>query len=267
MMKTLYLILVGVVIITGCGCVRYIENKFTFFPEKRIEFYPSVFDLDFEDVYVKTEDGIRINGWFIPQSNAKYTLLFFHGNGGNIGTRLKKLLMLRNATINIFIVDYRGFGKSEGKSSEKGLYLDAKAAYNYLVDSRGIQPEQIILYGESLGAAVAIDLACNAKVKAIILEGAFSRGRDIAGKICPILPKPFFSNSYDSLKKIKKVQVAKLFIHSRNDEIVPFALANKLYNTSPEPKELVEINGGHNTAFLDSQEKYISSIGLFIEKL
>lgn len=265
MKKRLYLILVGVVIITGC--VKYIENKFTFYPEKRIEFYPSVFNLDFEDVYVKTEDEIRINGWFIPQSNVKYTLLFLHGNGGNIGTRLKKLLMLHNTGINIFIIDYRGFGKSKGKGSEKGLYFDAKAAYNYLVDIRGIQPEQIILYGESLGAAVAIDLACNAKVKAIIVEGAFSRGRDMADKLCPILPKPFFSNSYDSLKKIENVQVPKLFIHSRNDEIVPFALANKLYNASPEPKELVEIDGGHNTAFLVSQKKYISSIGLFIEKL
>lgn len=265
MMRTLYLILVGAVIITVY--IRYIENKGIFFPDKTIEFYPSAVNLRFEDVYVKTEDGVRINGWFIPHSNAKYTLLFFHGNAGNIGHRLEKLLMLRNTGSNIFIIDYRGFGKSEGKVSEKGLYLDAKAAYNYLVDSRRILPEQIILYGESLGTAVVINLAANAKVKAIIVEGAFSRGRDMAGQIYPFLPKLLFSNSYDSLEKIKKVGVAKLFIHSRNDEIVPFALANKLYNASPEPKELVEINGGHNTAFLDSQEKYISSIGLFIEKL
>ncbi|MBU0503681.1 MAG: alpha/beta hydrolase [Candidatus Omnitrophota bacterium] len=265
MTRTLYLILFGVVIITAY--IKYIESRGIFYPEKRIESYPSAFNISFEDVYVKTEDRLKINGWFIPQSNAKYTLLFFHGNAGNIGHRLEKLLMLRNTGVNIFIIDYRGFGKSEGKVSEKGLYLDAKAAYNYLVDSRRILPEQIILYGESLGTAVVIDLAANAKVKAIIVEGAFSSGKDMASRIYPFLPGFIFSNSYDSLGKIKKMQVAKLFIHSRNDEIVPFALANKLYNASPEPKELVEINGGHNTAFLDSQEKYISSIGLFIERL
>jgi len=258
----LILLVIGFIILF----IRYIETRGIFFPEKEIKVYPSVLNLPFEDIYIKTEDGARINGWFIPRSNARYTLLFFHGNAGNIEHRLDKLVMLREAGVNIFIIDYRGFGKSEGRLTEEGFYLDANAAYNYLVNSRKIRPEEIILYGESLGTAVVIDLASKVKVAAIIVEGAFSGGRDMARKIYPFLPAFLFSNKFDSLKKIKKVQAPKLFIHSINDEIVPFALADKLYQAASAPRELIELIGSHNTAFLDSKEKYVSSIGLFIEK-
>jgi len=265
MNKVLFLILllIGFIVL----CIRYIETWGIFFPKKEIEVYPSALNLPFEDVYIKTQDGVRINGWFIPQSNARHTLLFFHGNAGNIEHRLDKLLMLRETGVNMFIIDYRGFGKSEGRLTEGGFYLDANAAYNYLVNSRRIRPEQIILYGESLGTAVVIDLAAKVKVAAIIIEGAFSGGWDMAVKIYPFLPALLFSNKFNSLRKIKKVGAPKLFIHSINDEIVPFALANKLYKAASGPKEFVELIGSHNTAFFDSKEKYVSSIRLFIEKL
>lgn len=247
--------------------IKYLENKGIYFPEKKIEFYPSFFNLSFQDIYLKTEDDVTINAWFIPYPQAKYTLLFFHGNAGNLSHRLEKLMLLRKAGVNIFIIDYRGYGKSEGVVTEKGFYFDASATYHYLVNHRGILAGEIILYGESLGTAVAINLAAKTKVRAIILEGAFSRGRDMARKIFPFLPTLIFSNSFDSLKKIQKVRVPKLFIHSRNDEVVPFELANKLYHASLAPKEFAEIEGCHNSAFLDSKEKYFSSIDLFIKKL
>lgn len=265
MTRALYLVLFGCLIIVVY--IRYLENKGIFFPEKSVEFYPSSANLPYEDIYLKTEDGLSINGWFIPNHNAKYTFLFCHGNAGNIGHRLEKLLMLRSTGVNIFIIDYRGYGKSDGNISEKGFYLDARAAYDYLVNSRSLLPEQIILYGESIGTAAVIDLAAKAKVRAIIVEGGFSRGKDVARRFYPFLPGFIFSNTFDSLGKIKNVRVPKLFIHSRNDEILPFELASKLYDASPEPKEISEIRGNHNTAFLDSREKYISSIGLFIKKL
>lgn len=265
MTRAFYLILFGCVIIVAY--IKYLENKGIFYPQKSIDFYPSAVNLPFEDIYLKTEDNVKINGWFIPHNKAKYTLLFLHGNAGNIGHRLEKLLMLREAGVNIFIIDYRGYGESRGSISEKGFYLDAKAAYDYLLNNRHILPEQIILYGESIGTAAVIDLAAKVKVRAIILEGGFSRGKDVANKFYPFLPAFLFSNTFDSLGKIKNIRVPKLFIHSRNDEIIPFELAGNLYNASVEPKEMVEIGGSHNTAFLDSKEKYISSIGLFIEKL
>jgi len=265
MARIIFLVVIGA--ITILAYIKYIESKGIFYPDKIIGLLPSDVNLTYEDVYLNTQDKVKIHGWFITHRQAKYTILFFHGNAGNIGHRLEKLLMFWNMGVNIFIIDYRSYGKSEGKVSEKGLYLDAKAAYDYLVNNRRILPEQIILYGESLGTAVVIDLAANAGVRAIILEGAFSKGKDMAKRIYPFLPAILFSNSFDSLEKIKRVGVPKLFIHSRDDEIVPLALAYKLYNASPEPKEFAKIEGGHNTAFLDSKEKYISSIDLFIKKL
>jgi len=128
-------------------------------------------------------------------------------------------------------------------------------------------PDKIIIYGESLGTAVAIDLASKNKTIGIILEGAFSSGKDMAKRIYPFMPLFFFSNIFDSLSKIKKVKVKKLFIHSKNDEIVPYDLARKLYESSPQPKIFVDIIGGHNTAFIDSRDRYISSIKDFIANL
>jgi len=259
------IICIAIFMLLVAGYVKYIEARAIYFPIKGIEFTPKLAGLSFEDIYIETEDNIRINGWFIPGNNAKYTILFCHGNAGNIGYRLEKILLLHKMKLNIFIIDYRGYGRSQGRPSEKGVYLDAKAAYDYLVNKRKIKPEDIILYGESLGCAVVIHLAAEEKVGALIAEGAFTRGRDMAKSLYPFLPAAFFSNSFDSLSKIEKIDAAKLFIHSKNDEVVPIGLARRLYNAASEPKYLAEISGGHNSAFLDSQEKYISSIASFIE--
>jgi fermentation-respiration switch protein FrsA (DUF1100 family) len=249
------------------GYVKYIENKGIFYPVKEVEFDPSYIRLAFEDVYISTKDGFKINGWFIPSSNASYTILFCHGNAGNIGHRLDKINLLHGIGLNIFILDYRGYGRSQGKPSENGFYLDAQAAYDYLVNNRKIDPKKIILYGESIGTAVAIDLAAKVEVKAFIVEGAFSSGKDMAKRIYPFLPPLIFSNRFDSSAKIKKISAEKLFIHSREDEIVPLALAMKLYSFADAPKQFIEIYGGHNTAFLDAKEKYIFSIKSFIDNL
>ncbi|MFH1355101.1 MAG: alpha/beta hydrolase [Candidatus Omnitrophota bacterium] len=247
--------------------VKYIEFKGVYYPSGGIEHFPSAAGLSFEDVYISTEDGVQINGWFISIPEAKYTILLFHGNAGNIGNRIDKINLLSRIGLNVFIIDYRGFGRSQGRANEAGLYLDAQAAYGYLLNTRKIKPELIIAYGESLGTAVAIDLASKRELKALIIEGGFSRGRDMAGKIYRFLPKFIFSNSFDSINKIRKIEAAKLFIHTPSDEVVPFALARRLYDSAASPKEFVEISGSHGMAFLDSQEKYVSSISEFVKKL
>ncbi len=265
MVRIILILLLGLGLIFGY--VKYLEHKGVYYPVKEILIYPESAGLSFNDVYITTEDNIIINGWFIPNPKAEYILLFFHGNAGNIGDRIDKLKLLYHAGFGILIIDYRGFGKSRGRALESGFYRDASAAYDYLMNTINVKPEQLVLYGESLGSAVAVDLAFHRKVRALILEGAFSRGRDMAVRIYPLLPRFVFSNSFDSLTKIKEINAPKLFIHSRDDEIVPFNLAKKLYDNAKGPKEFLEIQGDHNSAFLSSQRSYISSISTFIEKL
>ena len=265
MLKGIIYIFIGLALIFGY--IKYMESRGIFFPLRNVEATPSFLHIPFEDVYIKTEDNIKINGWFIPKEGAKDTILFCHGNAGNIGNRLEKIIFLQEADVNIFIIDYRGYGKSQGRPTEEGLYLDAAAAYNYLVNTREIKAENIILYGESIGTAVIINLASREKIAGLIAEGAFSTGRDMGKQIYPFLPAFIFSNKFDSLSKIKDVNEPKLFIHSRDDEIVPFGLVKKLFDAAGEPKQLKEIKGSHNSCFLDCREATLACIKSFIEQL
>lgn len=246
---------------------RYIEGRSIFFPMKEPEFMPDAESLGLEDVYLTTPDNIKINGWFFLKAGAKYTLLFCHGNAGNMGHRLDKIAMLQDIDLNIFIIDYRGYGKSEGRPSEPGIYKDAKTAYDYLINEKNIRPEAIILYGESIGGAVVIDLASKVKVGAVITEDTFSSVIDMAKRVYPFLPSFLFSIRLDSVSKIKNINAPILIIHSKNDEIVPFDMGKKLFDAAKEPKEFAEIAGAHNTAYIDSKEKYIASIRSFINGL
>jgi len=265
MLKVILYIIIAIVLLFGYA--KFIELRGIFFPVKEIKLTPRFINLPFEDIYILTKDGLKINGWFIPNDNAKHTLFFCHGNAGNIANRLDKIAMLHRLGVNVFIIDYRGFGRSQGRPSEKGIYLDAQAAYDYLTANRKIKPEAIILYGESLGSAVVINLASEVKILALIAEGAFSSGKDMAKEIYPFLPAHLFSYKFDSLTKIKRVSAAKLFIHSIADEVVPFRLAQKIFSTAGEPKHFVQLNGGHNTAFLDYPGEYSGAIISFINTL
>lgn len=244
--------------------VIHVENTRTFFPERDILLTPQSLDIEFQDVYLKTADNVKINGWFIPKEGALYTVLFFHGNAGNIGDRVDKIGMFYNMGVNMFIVDYRGYGRSLGRPCEKGMYLDARAAYDYLVNQQGVIPQSIIVYGESLGGGVAVDLTAKAQVGGLILEGSFTNIRDLAKKLYPFLSLFLISNKFNSLEKIKDVTVPKLFVHSRNDEVVPFSLGEKLYHQALPYKQIVELEGSHNTIHVDSQDKYVSAIKEFI---
>lgn len=246
---------------------KYLAAKSVFFPSKGLQASPADIGLTFQDIYLNTKDGVQIHGWFMPCQGAEFTLLFCHGNAGNLSGRLDKILILRQAKVNIFIIDYRGYGLSSGKPKELGIYLDAQAGYDYLINKRGTNPEQIILYGESLGATVIIDLASREKVGGLIAEGAFSSGRDIGKVLYPYIPKFILPDIFDSLGKIKKIKAPKLFLHSAGDEVVPIKLGEKLYQAAPEPKYFVEISGGHNSIYFDSKDKYLLSIIAFLDKL
>jgi len=246
--------------------LRYTEKRIIFYPTKEIEFTPKESGLDFEDVFFKTEDNLELNGWFIPKKEAKYTILFCHGNAGNISHRLDKIKFFLELGYNVFIFDYRGYGRSQGRPSENGLYQDGEAAYQYLL-SQKIPADKIIGYGESLGSAVIIDLAYKKPIGALIIESGFSSGKDMAKKIYPFLPAWLFSSRFDSINKIKSINIPKLIIHSINDEIVPYAFAQKLYLAAANPKEFLSIQGGHNSCFYESEAILSQKIKDFLKQL
>lgn len=258
----LFLLILGTVF----AYLRYIEKHTLFYPNKEIEYSPKESGLDFEDIFFKTQDNLRLNAWFIPAQGAKFTLLICHGNAGNISHRLEKIIFFHKLGCNVFIFDYRGYGLSQGSPSEGGLYIDTKAAYDYLL-SRSIPENQIIGFGESLGSAFIIDLAFRYKMRALIVEGSFSNAKDMARSAYPYLPYWLFSLRLDSESKIKSIKITKLIIHSLNDEIVPYKLGRKLYDAAVEPKEFLQIHGGHNSCFYDSEGLLRQKLADFLNRL
>jgi fermentation-respiration switch protein FrsA (DUF1100 family) len=237
------------------GCSR-LENKHIFFPAKEFLLTPETRGLPYEDVNFNTEDNIKINGWYIKTAHEAPTVLFLHGNAGNISHRLDKLQMFHRSGLNVLIIDYRGYGKSEGNPSEEGVYLDALAAYDYLKIRIGEEEsEQLILYGESLGGAIAVDLATKRGVRSIILDSTFTSIADMAQTRFPLIPSFMIKTRMDSLSKISQITCPLLLIHSLQDEIVPFQLGERLYAASPtREKFFLKIRGGHNSGFQQSQK-------------
>ena len=268
--KMVYYIIVSVAVILFVALyVKWFERSSIFFPSKYIEKTPLDKSLPYEDVYFKTEDGVKLNGWFVPaKGQARATILFCHGNAGNISHRFDTIEIFNGLDLNVFIFDYRGYGKSDGWPSEKGTYWDAQAAYNYLMTRRDIDKKKIVLYGKSLGGAVALDLATKVKVYAVISDGVFTSTLDMAKEIYPFLPaKLFITMKYDTLSKIDGVDAPKLIIHSREDEIVPFHHGEKLFEESSEVKEFYPMRGGHNEAIFLYSDEYGKKIDEFLRRI
>ena len=226
--------------------VRYLETMAVFFPSRSMVVSPSVIDLPWEDVYFKAKDGVTLNAWFVKKSNASSTLIFAHGNAGNISDRLFKIKFFHDLGLNVFIFDYRGYGKSDGKPSEAGVYLDAQAAYDYLQARGDVDMGRIILYGASIGGVVMIDLATQRDAALLVVEASITNAADMGKIFYPFLPVFFLSLKFDSLRKVRSLHVPKLFIHSPDDELVPYWVGRKLFEAALGPKEFLKIHGGHN---------------------
>jgi fermentation-respiration switch protein FrsA (DUF1100 family) len=204
--------------------------------------------LAYEDVYFKTADGLTLNAWFLKNPKATSTLIFAHGNAGNISDRLLKVRFFYNLGLNVFIFDYRGYGNSEGKPTENGIYLDAQAAYDYLQSRGDLNMKNIVAYGASLGGVVAIDLATHRPIAALVVESTITSAPDMARKLYPFIPSVLMSIKFNSLFKVKTITIPKLFMHSPQDTVVPFAMGQRLFAAAHEPKEFLQISGGHNDA-------------------
>jgi len=263
-MKYLLWVIIGAVLLFYY--VRYIEYRSVYFPLKEITVTPDNAGLPYEEVFFMTSDNKKLNGWFIPNDKTDFVVLIFHGNAGNISHRLPKISMLYDLGYSVFVFDYRGYGKSEGRPSESGFYEDAIAAYKYLNEDKRFPAENIIFYGASIGGAVGIDLAQKVKAKALITEDTFTSISDMARITYPFIPKFFISTKFDSISKIKNVDCPKLIIHSADDEMIPFAMGKKLYEEAAEPKEFLEISGFHNEAYFLSEEQIKNGIQSFIKE-
>jgi fermentation-respiration switch protein FrsA (DUF1100 family) len=242
----------------GLGVILYImQPTFLYSPLREVPYTPDELGLDFENVEFKTDDGLRLTGWYIPVEDSEYTVLFCHGNGGNIMHRLDSINLFYKLGLSCFIFDYRGYGESEGQPSEEGTYLDAMAAYKWLTEEKKVSPDDIILFGRSLGGSIAAQLATKVKARALIIESTFTSYIDIGKKFYPYMPVCWFARfSYRTIDYVKDVRCPVMFIHSRNDETVPFEFGLELYEAANEPKEFVEIFGSHNDGFLVSSEIY-----------
>lgn len=258
---------IAVIIILFLFYTEFLVSRALFYPEKRIEFTPASINLKYEDVFFKASDGVELHGWFVPAEEPFATVIYCHGNAGNISHRIEIAKMFNQINTNFFIFDYRGFGLSKGSPSEKGTYLDAQAAYDYLFSRKDVDPQKVVIFGKSLGGPIAIDLATKVRAAALISESSFTSTKDMARAIYPNLPLWLFMRQrYDAYSKIDKVNIPKLIIHSRNDEIVPFSQGQKLFNKAHQPKEFYIMKGGHNDAFYIYNEECMQKIEEFLRK-
>ncbi len=258
-------LLLGYVLLVAFVYLR--QAKMLYFPVRQIDATPADVNLPFDEITLQTADGVHISAWYIPSPQTRGFLVFCHGNAGNISHRLDSIRLFHEMELSVLIFDYRGYGKSEGEPAEKGMYLDAEAAYDFLVTVKGAAPSRIIVFGRSLGSAVAAELAMRRTAGALIIESGFTSVPDLGRKFFPHMPVKLISRfHYATIDKVGRLHLPKLFIHSPEDEIVPYAQGRELFAAAGEPKEFLTIHGDHNGGFLLSGDSYLHGIERFLEK-
>jgi fermentation-respiration switch protein FrsA (DUF1100 family) len=251
-----------------CLLLFFFQSRLIYFSEMGREDFvtPQQAGMDYQEVTINAA-GEKLHGWFVPAPHARGVVLFFHGNAGNISHRLDYLRMFSELGFSVFIFDYRGFGKSSGEPSEIGTYQDGEAAWNYLVETRRVAPSSIVLFGESLGGAVAAWLAARVKPRALIITSTFTSLPDLGAKLYPLFPVRLLTRyEYNTRKYLQAATCPVLIVHSREDEIVPFEHGEQLYAAAHEPKQLLEIHGGHNTSLILSHDLWMKGVGAFLDR-
>lgn len=264
------LLIGGAAVYVGLAAYLYLfQAGFVYFPDtptRQVEISPDAAGLPFETLRIATEDGETLDGWHVPAPDARATLLFFHGNAGNIGHRVEMIALFHSLGLNVLIIDYRGYGRSTGKPSEAGTYRDAEAAWRYLTETRHVPAGDIVLFGESLGGAVAAQLAQRHAPRALVLYAAFTSLPDMAREFYPYLPTGLLARyRYDTRAALIGLRCPLLILHSKEDEIVPYRQAQQLLAAAPEPKRLVELRGGHNDAPFVSRERFAQGVAEFLQ--
>jgi fermentation-respiration switch protein FrsA (DUF1100 family) len=243
------------------------QDRMVYFPTSTLVTTPDDHGLDYEDVALVADDGVRLHAWFVPAPDARATLLFFHGNGGNLSHRMDSLRIFHDLGLSVLILSYRGYGRSEGRPSEIGIQRDANAAWRHLREDRGIPAEEIVVFGRSLGAAVGAELAARERPGAVILESAFTSAADLAAEVYPWLPVRWLVRyEYDVRGALRDIDAPVLIAHSRDDEIVPFRHARELEVAAGANTRLLEMRGGHNDGFLRTGAVYPQGLHDFLDR-
>ncbi len=251
------------------------QKKMLYFPLKAMSTSPADIGLSYRDVTFKTTDGLTLSGWFVGVErnrdipaiyDSQNVVLFCHGNGGNISHRLDTLAIFHRLGLRTFIFDYRGYGRSEGDPSEDGTYRDVEAAWRYLTEDESIPPDRIILFGRSLGGAVAAHMASKTDARALVLESTFTSVPNVAAEIYPFLPVHMFCRfKYNTLDRLKRIEMPVLVVHSNEDNMIPFRHGRELFLEAKEPKQFLEIHGSHNQGFHTSEQIYTEGLKQFLD--
>lgn len=251
------------------GVLYFSQSSMVYYPEigREIVATPRQAGLGYEEVRLLAADGVALHGWFVPSAQSRGTVLFLHGNAGNISHRLDFLLMFHRLGYSTLIIDYRGYGNSAGEPSEQGTYLDAEAAWHHLTETRKIPPDTIALFGESLGGAVAAWLAVRHEPAALVIASGFTSVPDLAAKFYPYLPVRRLSRfSYDTREYLQSVAVPVFIAHSPDDEIIPYRHGQALYAAAKPPKQFLELSGGHNEGFIFVRDSWVRALGEFLDE-
>lgn len=258
---------IGVAYGAVVGLAFAFQDQLLFQPSSRLLATPQDAGMAYETVQLNADDE-SLHGWWIPASDgSRATLLFFHGNAGNISGRLESVQQFHRLGLDVLIVDYRGYGQSTGSPSEEGIYRDAAACWDHLTTDRGVSPDDIVVFGRSMGGGPATWLAAQHTPGAVILESVFTNVPDIGAHHYSFLPvRALATNQFDNESRVSEIDAPILFIHSRDDRIVPFKLGRRVYEAAREPKQFLEIHGGHNDGFRVSAEAYLETIDGFLEE-
>lgn len=256
--KSLVLSLLIFVFIFVIDPIEELHNNLIFAPNKVITVTPSMLGIDFEEVNIKTKDAEFLHGYYLPsKKETDKAFIYFHGNGDNVSCFDLCSVIQEKISINVLIYDYRGYGYSTGKPTRKNAIEDAQEIYRFLIN-KGFKPENISLYGRSLGGAIALELACKEKIKSLVLESSFTSIKDIAKDLYPVLPEPFIKNDiFNSKELIRKINVPILIVHGTNDEVVKIKHGEELFSLANEPKKFIIYEGAmHNDVSGFFDEKY-----------
>jgi fermentation-respiration switch protein FrsA (DUF1100 family) len=260
----LLLILVGLYVLFLC--ILYLNQRnIVFVPSGDLVITPDLFGSDYQEEFLEVAHGERIHLWYFTSSTSSPTVLFSHGNAGNMSHRASTIELLISLGCNVLIFDYRGYGQSDGIPSEENAYADADACYRWLTESRHVPPSRLFLMGRSLGSAVAIDLAVKRKVAGLIVESSFTSIQDLGQKMYPFLPiKYLIRYHFNSIAKIDSINCPLLVCHSPDDNLIPYKMSRELFNRAQLPKEFITLFGGHNDPGYMSSDEYLSGLRRFL---